>query len=539
MSFPAPRPTLTALRSVTCPGGNARAAALLLGALLLAGSWFPVAASSSANYAIQPATFDSGSGSLASGNYQVESETGQIGSIAMASTGSAIIASKGGFAGQLYELVGFAINASPATLQENRVRQIIAGQTLDDGTLLALDGALVDWSIVDGPLMSISADGLVTAGSVDADTFATVRGVFSGQEATFVLTVLDGLALDQVKGSYAGLISQDPLDYATSGLLRVRLLGSGAYTATIALGKSRFVIRGKFDSHGLDHRTFKLPDGRLITVDLSLDLTGGDQVSGTVSDGSFTSGFVLDRALYSAKNAVPDALQGRFTILARHESADTDAPQGDGFARLTIRRSGSVSVSGTLADGAPFAQSTFLSKQASWPLYVALYGHKGALIGLVQHAAVPTSDLASTVSWSRPAMPKDSRFGGGFDTTLQWLGARYTPPPPGIRALDFADALENGEITLDEGGLAGDATATFTLSAKNTITVKPPNPYHIILKLKPNTGLYTGSFLVPGARRTTPIRGALIQKDPLGYGFGGGFFLGPIGSGSADLTPSP
>ncbi len=311
------------------------------------------------------------------------------------------------------------------------------------------------------------------AGSVEADTAATVRGDFSGLDATFDFTVLNALALAQVKGSYAGLIGSNLSDFGTSGLLRIALLSSGAYTATVVLGKSHFVVRGKFDANGVDHRVVKLPDGRLISIDLSLDLEGGDQVTGMLSDGGTVSEFAADRALYNAQSAVPLEFQGRFTLLARHDGADALAPQGDSFARLTILPKGSVRVTGKLADGTPFSQSTFLSKHETWPLYISLYRGKGAALGLVRHDANPASDLSASLFWTRPSLPKSPRFGAGFGTTLQLIGAHYTPPARGVRALSFPPTSNDGMISLEDGGLTEIDTALFTLSAKNAIVFSP------------------------------------------------------------------
>ncbi len=87
-------------------------------------------------------------------------------------------------------------------MDENTTRQLEAAAVCDDATTLELDESEVGWSIQSGPLDSVSGSGLATAGSVYADTGATVQGIHLGFVDDFGLTVLN-IGSDDFK-SYAG-----------------------------------------------------------------------------------------------------------------------------------------------------------------------------------------------------------------------------------------------------------------------------------------------------------------------------------------------
>lgn len=126
-----------------------------------------------------------------------------------------------GFAGQLYELKTLGITAAPATVNEGSTRQLAASAALDDATTLSLAPDAVTWSVVGGPITSISAGGLALAATVYADTAATVRGAYQALAANRALTVLNLNSDDH--GAYAA----DGLDDAW----QVAYFGEGSANA--------------------------------------------------------------------------------------------------------------------------------------------------------------------------------------------------------------------------------------------------------------------------------------------------------------------
>jgi len=157
--------------------------AVLLPAAALGGS------RNSAAYFIAADAADSGGQRTTSANYTNDGSVGLIAGISAVATPEEV--AKHGYVGQLYDVIGFSIGASPATVNEGGTLQLRAGRLLDDMTTLALPVASVAWSVLSGPLTGINASGVATAGIVYQNTAATAKGVFEGNTATLALTVLN------------------------------------------------------------------------------------------------------------------------------------------------------------------------------------------------------------------------------------------------------------------------------------------------------------------------------------------------------------
>jgi hypothetical protein len=144
----------------------------------------------SGSYSMPTDSVDLGGKTTASAAYSIDASIGGVTGIATAAAPAAT--AKTGYIAQLYEVTGLALNAAPLTIDEGGARQLYAWQTLDDATFLAVPAASVTWSVVSGPLTSISASGLATAGIVCQPEPASVQGAFAGNTSLpLVLTVLN------------------------------------------------------------------------------------------------------------------------------------------------------------------------------------------------------------------------------------------------------------------------------------------------------------------------------------------------------------
>ena len=121
---------------------------------------------------------------------------------------SAIASAKHGFVGQLYDVLGFVVYPSTSGVAERGLLQLHAARFLDDATRLALSPSAVTWSIESGPLVSIDANGVATAGTVYTHTDASVRGAFENASSTVSLTVLN-IDSDDLAGYAADQIDDD------------------------------------------------------------------------------------------------------------------------------------------------------------------------------------------------------------------------------------------------------------------------------------------------------------------------------------------
>lgn len=180
------------------------AVALALSSLLLL-SHGVHAARTSANYSIPTDSADAAGTQVQSASYSIKgSAVGEFGTSSTAVTTSAAYSGKAGYVGELYDIVALSLSAPPSNnMNETTSRQLNAAPLADDSsTLAALDPSTVAWSIISGPLASISSSGLALAGIVYQDTLATARGAAQSLSGQLNLNILN-VSNDDF-GAYAG-----------------------------------------------------------------------------------------------------------------------------------------------------------------------------------------------------------------------------------------------------------------------------------------------------------------------------------------------
>ena len=134
------------------------------------------------------ANINSGGGRSVSAAYGLDASLGNIAGI---SAGGLVRNVAGQGATQPVSATNLVVTAAPAPVNETGVSQLAGAATLDDGTISVLSGADIGWSVVSGPLVSISAGGVAATAAVYADTLATARGIYLGASNTASFTVLD------------------------------------------------------------------------------------------------------------------------------------------------------------------------------------------------------------------------------------------------------------------------------------------------------------------------------------------------------------
>ena len=158
------------------------------------------ASRTSADYSISTESIDQGGTILASPDYTVNASINDSGDTASETTSGYL--AKGGYIGQLFDVVGMIPTAPTSTINEGLTLQLSAAQVLDDATLLTFAPSLAAWNVVSGPISSIQLNGLANAAIVYQDTPATVRASYQGFTGTLSLTVLNVNTDDY--GSYTG-----------------------------------------------------------------------------------------------------------------------------------------------------------------------------------------------------------------------------------------------------------------------------------------------------------------------------------------------
>jgi hypothetical protein len=146
---------------------------------------------SSANYKIITETIDSAGARGQSSNYRNDASAGEITGISSVASPEEMV--KHGYVAQLYDIIGLGLSMPPSdNLNETASRQLQAALLADDATTLTkLHPTAVAWSVVSGPVASISSSGLITAGGVYQDTPAAIRGAAQGLSGQLNFTVLN------------------------------------------------------------------------------------------------------------------------------------------------------------------------------------------------------------------------------------------------------------------------------------------------------------------------------------------------------------
>jgi hypothetical protein len=329
-------------------------------------------------------------------------------------------------------------------------------------------------------------------------------------------------------GTYNGLVlPTNAPAFASSGPIKLVLSPTGAFSATMKLGTVHISFKGQFDDSG--NAAVTISGGKLGTlqVALHLDLSGTDQITGTVSGGAFTSPLLAGRAAFSGANPCP--LAGTYTaVFQPSTNNDPNVPQGFGYGTLTVVTAGNGRMTGFLGDGTRLSVTAPLSKQGAWPMYEALYRGAGAAIGW---ATIGTNgQVDATVDWFRPVVPTSAFYPAGFNTVVTLAGNKY------VRPVNFSPSFSgNAQLTLGGGNLGTDIVKDVYIDAKGDVAFAFVNDENVQMKLNPATGQFSGSFTHPTLTETIIFKGLVLQIDKTGAGY----FVGSSETGFAVIQLLP
>ena len=297
--------------------------------------------------------------------------------------------------------------------------------------------------------------------------------------------------------NYAGLVGADGAALGESGGIFLKVTAEGVFSSRLVFAGKRYPVTGRFNSIG-EATVSILRDGASpLSLALHLDVSGAVQgITGTLSDGTATFDFRADRS------APTEAV--RFTTRIAPDAASATAPQGYGYAMVTIKSDGVARLSGVLANGHSFAGGTYLTGEGMLPLHIRFVDGGSALHGTLQ---ITGENMDGTLHYDTPE--------GG--TVHQATGARYVPPVAGAPCVEFA-GTSGAELTLAGGDLENDVSHTLAMGAESRITLAAPVPAGWTLKINPLNGRFRGKFIHPigGVRN---FSGVVNQKDGEGWGF--------------------
>jgi uncharacterized repeat protein (TIGR02543 family) len=325
-----------------------------------------------------------------------------------------------------------------------------------------------------------------------------------------------------VRGTYNGLImNTNNIEGDSSGAFTLMVNNPNTYVLTFTVGGTRATATGRFDNDGQANFTAHA-GGNTYTGTLQLDLSGvSDQVTGELNT-PITASLVGDRDVFNLQtNLCPFA--GQYTMIVSSNAA----VDGQGVATISVDGAGNLRMNGTLADGTPISQSTTVSKAGYWPLFVSLYGNKGAFTGWIDITNIPQSSLNGNANWFHPALTHGA-YSNEFSLRTPVIGSLFIQPPTGVSMMAWTD----GFATFTGDNLSIPVSSGLTWSSNNTINVDFNDfTFHV-----GPSGTLRGTLTMPVTHRVDTVQGVILQKT----NWAGGLFLDSGISGSfymgEDLT---
>ena len=332
---------------------------------------------------------------------------------------------------------------------------------------------------------------------------------------------------------------------STMGYVSAMVQTTGTFTAALKLDGTSYPVSGVFDVVGTARfgtsraTTFTIVRSNLPALFVTLGIKAGTGVvSGVVSafDGASvtaSSTITAERCPFGSANLVPASLLGTanadatYTLIMPAISGQTlgnaNYPQGSGYASMKLTKAGAVTVSGVLADGTSFTESTTLSAAQHWRLFVSLYGNKGLVAGNAVFGPSNYDFLALSSTWLRPVMDSQYYPGGWADgINFNVAGAKYTVTA-GQSVLPGLDVAGDAELDFSGAGLASTVKDSFTTTGADVIH-NTANDVTYKLTINRMTGMFTGFFTAPDGSK--PVFNGVVLTKGLSTQ-SAGFFLTP------------
>jgi cyclophilin family peptidyl-prolyl cis-trans isomerase len=384
-------------------------------------------------------------------------------------------------------------NVSASVGNPQIIVQLFSGSLPATGLLYATaNGA--SWSL---PFSSLP-QGSYTAVALASD---------SGGKQTMASESFKVNLFPNIAGTYYGVFLPTNITAETAGFFKLTVSATGAMTGKLEFPAGTFVITYPLSAVGgvqLSGNGF----GGTVYFNVSFDLTNGtDTVTGYIDSLNSYAPFTG----YRAVTQLPaNTVAGKY--LLDFETVTNDAgsgPTNDGFASLSIAKTGALTLSGTLADNTTFSEGVGISKTGVWPVYVPLYKGLGMLIGSETNVAGPNGSSGSqgTVYWVK-APTKDTYFTNGFSLEASANGTNYVAPLPG----------SHYQVVFSGGTINTPLINTLTVSAARQFVPAPGALDKLTISLS-TAGVITGKFLNPADNQTLQIHGAFSNPTIGGLGF--------------------
>jgi plastocyanin len=237
----------------------------------------------------------------------------------------------------------------------------------------------------------------------DTSTNNPIPLVMNGNKSlTAIFEAIPPLDFGELAGVFNGLLFDErETNYTTSGFISLRVSRTGAYRGTATIGGIRELVAGQFDRFGYAPLVVRRAT---LSGSLQIDSTG-EQMTGLITDGRKSPALLLYR---TGPSTNLQSLVGAYSLTI---GAVTPI-ETEGAAEIRILDNGSVRVHGVLGDRTVFHQRTFISVDARVPVFVRLYGGRGAILGWIDVA--PNGAAQGSLRWFRPGNSRDLNYPEGF-----------------------------------------------------------------------------------------------------------------------------
>jgi hypothetical protein len=358
---------------------------------------------------------------------------------------------------------------------------------------------------------------LITAANINSDG---VPNEAPALDQDFALVIYNGTATNEpvyspIASSFSGLFSESTgVELGRSGALSLKTTTASGYSGKLQIGSKSYPFSGTFDPTGVGTNAVSRKGASTLGLALKVNLADPTSITGTVTDaGNWTANLQANRAVLKGS---ANSFAGNYTLVI--PGADGSTPGGDSYATVAVAATGKLKMTGSLADANKLTQSTLVSANGQWPLYVSLYGGQGQLFGWLIFA---NGTVEGDLNWIKNPVAKAKFYPGGFDFDTHAIGSKFHATNP---FLDFS----SGVLILSGANLPAPITNLVTVSG---ITVTGPN---LSLRFSAVKGTFKGSFVNPPGNAKIPLNGVLLQNQD----FGSGYFLGAGQSGSVFFGPA-
>ncbi len=361
--------------------------------------------------------------------------------------------------------------------------------------------------------------GVIIAGATDPILHVVVREALAKYDCEilaggFTKITSAAATVSSLASSYAGVeTSNADLNSSRGALVQVAVTNAGVVTGKIVsiAGTSTFkgslqVADGKASIVGATSK------GDVVQLALSDD---GEVLSGTVAKAGSSVPIEMKRCSWTDPGASMAGIAGVYNVALEPIEGLLTQPRGSGWSSVGIsKKGGVVALAGSLADGTVVSLSTLISGTGEIPVFCALYGGKGSLVG---NLAVPPGGSSpegklvdGSLVWSKgtDVAPKAGpvvAYPAGFDAlSLKVGGGYYVAQPKGTLFLGAGASVggaANVHLALIEETLAVDvaADAIFTGAGASNSVRFVSNPASVkIGTIDLKTGIVKGTFAVSG-----------------------------------------